>query len=358
MCLVRLGREITAVDLHADGLPGRVVTGGVGEVPGATMLQKARYLEQHADELRKLMLREPRGYPGSCCNLVLPTNNPAAAFGYVIMEHVEYPAMSGTNTICVATALIETGMVEVTEPVTTFTLEAPAGLIGIRATVENGKATSITFRNVPAFAAHLGVPVEIPTVGTVPVDIAWGGMFYAIADAARFGLSLTPDEGRDIVRFGAMLTLATREQYPVHHPTDPSLAGVTISQLSGPPHSPQNHRRNAVTMSTGTSGWDDPNSFTGVIDRSPCGTGTSARMAVMHARGELAVGADFRHEGVLDTVFTGRLVDTVRLGGVTAVVPEITGHGWITGFATYVLDPTDPFPTGFTVGDIWGGGAS
>jgi proline racemase len=180
-------------------------------------------------------------------------------------------------------------------------------------------------------------------------------MFYAIADASQFGLELTPGEGRDIVRFGEMLTLAASEQYPVRHPVDPSLAGVTISQLSAPPRSPENHRRNAVTMSTGASSWDNPASFTGCIDRSPCGTGTSARMATMHARGQLSIGAEFRHESVLGTVFTGRLVDTVRLGDVTAVVPEITGHGWITGFASYVVDPTDPFPTGFTVGDIWGG---
>ena len=346
---------IQAVDVYADGTPGRVVTGGVGHVPGATMLEKARYLHEHADDLRKLMLREPRGYPASCCNVLLPSDNPAAEYGYVIMEHVEYPAMSGSNTICVATVLIETGMVEVSEPVTTFTLEAPAGLIEIRATVENGKATSITFRNVPAFAAHIGVPVEIPTIGTVEVDIAWGGMFYAIADAAQFGVDITPESGADLVRYGEMLTLATREQYPVRHPIDPSLAGVTISQLSGPPHSAHNHRRNAVTMSTGSSSWDNPSSFTGCLDRSPCGTGTSARMAVMHARGELAVGDEFRHESVLGTVFTGRLVDTVQLGSVAAVVPEITGHAWITGFASYVVDPSDPFPTGFSVGDIWGG---
>lgn len=352
---MRIGRMIQAVDAHADGLPGRVITGGVGDVPGLTMLDKARYLQEYQDDLRKLMLREPRGYPGSCCNLVLPSSNPAADYGYVIMEQVEYPAMSGTNTICVATVLIETGMVTVTEPVTAFTLEAPAGLIEIRAAVDHGKATSITFRNVPAFAAHLDVPVEIPAVGTVTADIAWGGMFYAIADASQFGLELTPEEGRDIVRFGEMLTLAASEQYPVRHPVDPSLAGVTISQLSAPPRSPENHRRNAVTMSTGKSSWDSPNSFTGCIDRSPCGTGTSARMATMHARGQLSIGAEFRHEGVLGTVFIGRLVDTVRLGDVTAVVPEITGHGWITGLASYVVDPTDPFPAGFTVGDIWGG---
>lgn len=345
---------IPAIDVHADGMPGRVITGGVGDVPGQTMLDKARYLERHCDDLRRLMLREPRGYPASCCNLILPSASPAADHGYVIMEHVEYPAMSGTNTICVATVLIETGMVSVTEPVTTFTLEAPAGLIEIRATVDNGKATSITFRNVPAFAVHLGVPVEIPAVGTVRADVAWGGMFYAIADASQFGLDLTPDEGRDIVRLGEMLTLATREQYPVRHPVDPTLAGVTISQLSAPPRSPRNDRRNAVTMSTGMSSWDNPASLTGCIDRSPCGTGTCARMAAMHARGELGIGADFRHESIVDTVFTGRLVDTVRLGGVTAVVPEITGHGWITGLANYVVDPTDPFPEGFTVGDIWG----
>lgn len=319
------------------------------------MLDKARYLETEADDLRKLMLREPRGYPASCCNVILPSSNPAAEFGYVIMEHVEYPAMSGTNTICVATALIETGMVEVTEPVTEFTLEAPAGLIEIRATVANRKATSITFRNVPAFAMHLGVPVEIPAVGTIQADIAWGGMFYAIADAAQFGLALTPDEGRDIVRFGEMLTLATREQYHVQHPLEPTLAGVTISQLSGPPHCPQNHRRNAVTMSTGNSSWDKPSSFTGCIDRSPCGTGTCARMATMHARGQLGIGEEFRHESVTGTVFTGRLVGTVPVGDMTAVVPEITGHAWITGFASYVLDSSDPFPTGFTIGDIWGG---
>ena len=350
---MRFDRRITAVDIHADGMPGRVITGGVEDVPGATMLEKARYLESHADELRKIMLNEPRGYPASCCNLVLPSSNPAADYGYVIMEHVEYPAMSGSNTICVATVLIETGMVDVAEPITRFTLEAPAGLIEITAEVAGGKATSITFRNVPAFAAHLGVPVEIPGIGTIETDIAWGGMFYAIADASAFGLELTPDEGADIVRLGSMLTLAASEQYPVRHPLDPSLAGVTISQLSAPPRSPANSRRNAVTMGTGQPSWDAPGSFTGCLDRSPCGTGTSARMATMHARGQLALGQEFRHESITDTVFIGRLVEEVDLGGVRAVVPEITGHAWITGFADYVVDPTDPFPTGFTVGDIW-----
>ncbi|WP_298443333.1 proline racemase family protein [Gordonia sp. (in: high G+C Gram-positive bacteria)] len=350
---MRLARMINAVDVHADGLPGRVITGGVGDVPGDTMLAKARHLETEADGLRKLMLNEPRGYPGMCANLVLPSNHPDADYGYVIMEHVEYPAMSGSNTICVATVLIETGMVPVTEPVTEFTLEAPAGPIRIRATVEHGKATSITFRNQPAYAAHLDVPVEIPGIGTVTADIAWGGMCYAIADADQFGLSLLPEEGRRIVECGQKLTLAAREQYDVVHPVDPSLAGVSISQLSGPPHRPENHRRNAVTMPSGLARWDAPGSFLGCIDRSPCGTGTSAKMATLHARGRLGVGEEFRHESITGTVFTGRIVEETTLNGVPAIIPEITGHAWITGFASYVLDPTDPFPAGLTVGDIW-----
>jgi proline racemase len=342
---MRFDRRITAVDIHADGMPGRVITGGVPDVPGSTMLEKARYLEAHGDDLRKLMLNEPRGYPASCCNLILPSNNPAADHGYVIMEHVEYPAMSGSNTICVATVLIETGMVEVTEPITRFTLEAPAGLIDITATVKDGKATSITFRNVPAFVAHLGVPVEIPSVGTVTTDIAWGGMFYAIADASAFGLELTPDEGSDIVRFGSMLTLAASEQYPVHHPLDPSLAGVTISQLSAPPRSSANDRRNAVTMGTGWPSWDAPGSFTGCLDRSPCGTGTSATLACLAARGRLAPDTPWRQESVIGSVFEASYLAAPEGG----VLPIITGRAWITGEGTLIVDSADPYRHGIPV---------
>src|SRR5436305_62072 len=197
---MRLARLITAVDAHAAGEPGRVITGGVLDVPGATMFEKQRYLAEQADGMRKLMLREPRGYPGLCCNLLLPPTRPEADAGFVIMEQMEYPPMSGSNTICVVTVLLETGMLPMHEPVTELTLEAPAGLIRVRAECANGKVRAVTFRNVPAFAAHLGAPVEVPTLGTVVVDVAYGGMFYVIADAARFGFRLTPDEGRDIVR--------------------------------------------------------------------------------------------------------------------------------------------------------------
>ena len=350
---MRLARMLQAVDAHAAGEPGRVIVGGVLDVPGATMLEKARHLEQHGDGLRRLMLREPRGYPALCANVILPPTHPGADAGYVIMEHVEYPGMSGTNTICVATVLLETGMLPMTEPVTDLVLEAPAGLIRIRATCENGKVTGVTFRNVPAFATHLDIPVEVPQLGTVVVDVAYGGMFYVIADAAQLGFALTPDEGRDITRVTEMIKAASAEQLPVVHPDQPGFAGITIGQLSGPPHDPRNSWRNVVTVSTGTLDWAKPSTWTGVIDRSPCGTGTCAKMAVLHAKGRLKVGEDFRHEGILGTVFTGRLEAETRVGSRAAVVPTITGTAWITGFASYVVDPTDPFPEGYTVGDLW-----
>ena len=351
---MRLARMISAVDLHACGEPGRVITGGVLDVPGRTMFEKMRHLAEHGDDLRRLMLFEPRGYPAMCCNVILPPTRPEAQAGFVIMEPVEYPPMSGTNTICVATALLETGMLPMREPVTDLVLEAPAGLIGVRAACANGKVTSVAFRNVPAFAVHLDAPVEVPQLGTVPVDVAWGGMFYAIADAARFGLRLTPDEGRDLVRIGEMIKAAARAQLPVRHPENPEIAGITIAQLSGPAAAPDNHRRNAVVVSTGTLDWNRPSTWTGVLDRSPCGTGTCAKMAALHARGALRVGDEFRHEGVLGTVFTGRLLEETAVGPYPAVIPEIAGRAWITGFAHYVVDAEDPFPDWFKVGDIWG----
>jgi len=351
---VRLDRIITAVDAHAGGEPGRVIIGGVSDVPGATMLEKRDHLAQRGDRLRRLMLREPRGYPASCCNLVLPPTRPEADAGFVIMEQAEYPAMSGSNTICTATVLIESGLVAVTEPITELTLEAPAGLIRIRAEVQDSKARSITFENVPAFAVHLDARVEVPTIGTVQVDVAWGGMFYALVDAAALGFALTPDEGRDIVRQGEMVKAAAREQLPVSHPEMPEISGISIIELTAPPTAPGAHAKNTVVVSSGTLDWSRPESFTGVLDRSPCGTGTCARMAVLHARGDLPLGQDFVHEGILGTTWTGRLLRATQVGPYAAVVPQLTGSAWITGRAEYVVDDTDPFPEGFTVGDLWG----
>ena len=352
---MRFSKMIHAVDLHACGEHGRVIVGGVGDVPGSTMFEKMVYLRDHRDDLRLRMLREPRGYPAANVNLLLPPTTPEADAGYVIMEQIEYPPMSGTNTICVVTTLLETGIIEPVEPITRLTVETPAGLVGIEAAVADGKVTSVTFRNVPAFACYLDTPVEVPELGTVTVDVAWGGMFYVLAEARQLDLELTPANGATIVRITEMIKAAAREQLPVVHPENPGIEGISIGQLYGPPVTAGATRRNVVTVSTGSFDWERPTTWTGAIDRSPCGTGTCAAMAVLHAKGQLALDRPFVHEGILGTVFTGRLVEETTIGGGPAVIPTISGQAWITGFAQYVLDPTDPFPEGFTVGDIWAG---
>lgn len=350
---MRFSNMITAVDAHACGEPGRVITGGVMDLPGSTMFEKMKWMETHADHIRQRMLREPRGSPVMCCNVIVPPSHPDADAGFIIMEQTEYPPMSGSNTICVTTVLLETGMLPMQEPVTHLTLESPAGLIQVKADCQAGKVTQVTFDNVPAFAIHLDVEIEVPHLGKVTVDIAWGGMFFVIADAEKLGLALTSDNGGELVRVSEMIRVATCQQLPVVHPENPQLTGPSISQISGPPTHPNAHRKNAVTVSTGTLDWDRPSTWTGVLDRSPCGTGTCAKMAVMYAKGELALHQEFCHESVLGTLFTGQLLEETQIGRYKAVVPSLSGQAWITGIAQYVVDPTDPFPNGFTVGDIW-----
>lgn len=350
---MRISRVIQAVDAHACGEPGRVIVGGIVDVAGATMFDKMCYLRDHADGLRKLMLREPRGYPAANCNLILPPAHSDADAGFVIMEQTEYPGMSGTNTICVATVLLETGMLPMREPITELTLDTPAGLVEVKAECANGKVKKVTFQNVPAFAVYLDTPIEVPHLGKVKVDVAYGGMFYVIADADQFGLNLVPQEGREIVRIGEMIKAAAQEQLPVVHPDQPGFCGITIAQLSAPPTHPMAHRKNAVIVSTGKLDWNRPSTWTGAIDRSPCGTGTCAKMATLYAKGLLGLDEDFYHEGILGTIFTGRLLEETKIGDYQAVVPTISGQAWITGMASYVVDEDDPFPEGFTLGDIW-----
>jgi proline racemase len=283
----------------------------------------------------------------------VPPCHPDADAGYIILEQVEYPMMSGGNTISVATVLLEMGMLPMQEPVTEVTLEAPAGLIRITAECKDGKVKKVTFKNVPAFAAHLDAIIDVPHLGKVRVDVGWGGMFYVIADVRQFpGLELKPAHGKEITRVSAMIRQAAIEQLPVAHPDYPGV-GITISQLSGPTDDPRADWKNAVTMPTGPLSWDDPSTWTGAIDRCPCGTGTCAKMAVLHAKGELPLNQDFRHQGILGTVYTGRLMEQARIGDHAAVVPTLSGTSWIHGIHTIVLDHDDPFPEGYTLGDIW-----
>jgi proline racemase len=343
---------INAVDTHA-GIPMRVVTGGLPHIPGTTVHDKMKWLEENDDQLRKLLLREPRGYPAHCCNILVPPSHPEAQAGYIIMEQIEYPVMSGGNTISVVTVLLETGILPMVEPVTELVLEAPAGLIRVRAECAGGKVKAVTFKNVPAFAAHLDAEIDVPHLGKVRVDVGWGGMFYVIADVRQFkGLELKPEHGGEIARVSSMIREAAIEQLPVAHPDYPGV-GITISQLSGPSDDPKADWKNAVTMSTGPFSWDNPATWTGALDRCPCGTGTCAKMATLHAKGELAIDQPFRHQGILGNIFTGHLVEEVTLHGRKAVVPTITGKSWIYGFNTLVLEHDDPFTEGYTIGDIW-----
>ncbi len=346
-------RTLHVVGCHSS-LPMWVITGGVPKIPGNSVYEQMRYLEKHDDQIRKLVLQEPRGYPPSCANLIVPPKDPRADAGYIIMEQVEYPLMSGSNTIAVATVLLELGFLPMQEPVTNITLEAPAGLIGIKADCKNGKVTNVTFTNVPAFAAHLDQEIDVPHLGKVRVDVAWGGMFYAIADVRQFPhIKLEPKYGAEIARIGSMIRQAAIEQLPVKHPHYPEM-GITISQLSGPTEDPNADWKNAVIMASGDLDWDNPSTWTGVLDRSPCGTGTSAKMATLYAKGELGLNKPFRHQGTLGTVYTGELIEAVEIeGGIKAVVPTIGGQAWIYSIGSLVLDPTDPFTEGFTLGDLW-----
>ena len=344
---------ITAVEAHAEGEPGRVITGGLPHIPGGSVFEKMQWMQAHGDDSRKLMLREPRGQPALCCNALVPPCDPRADAGFIIMEQTEYPPMSGSNTICVTTVLLETGIIPMQEPVTTLMLEAPAGLIAVRATCRDGKVTRVEFSNVPAFALHLYVPVEVPGFGTIHTDIAWGGMFFAIADAAQFDIDPTARNGSTIVRAGEALRHAAVAQYPVSHPDNPAIQGPSITQLNAPPIDAATHGRGAVVLSSGKFDPDRPEAISGALDRSPCGTGTCAKMAVLHARGQLAVGQDYVNAGPLGTTFTGRITGETQVGPYPAILPTLSGQGWITGTSQYMLDPTDPFQTGFTIGDIW-----
>jgi proline racemase len=243
----------------------------------------------------------------------------------------------------VATVLLETGMLPMTEPVTRLVLEAPAGLISLECRCENGKVTSVRFVNRPSFVFHLGAPVEVEGVGSLTVDVAWGGMAYVLVDAAALGFSLRPDEARELCLLGQRIKTAAAAQLPAVHPENPAFAGITQTEFTGPARREAGvlTARNAVVVSPGR------------IDRSPCGTGTSARLAVLHARGEIAVGEEFRHESILGTVFSSRIEEPATVGGVPAVTCSVAGQAWITDLSQVGLDPRDPFPEGYTLSDTW-----
>lgn len=340
---MRLSRMIHVVGAHAEGELNEVIVGGVIDVPGTTAFEKARYLETEGDDLRKFLLQEPRGKVTQCVNLVLPSANPEADASYVIIEPASYPPMSGTNTICTVTVLLETGMLPMTEPVTTLTLEAPGGLVRIEAACRDGKCESVTFTNLPSFVFCLDCPIEVAGLGTVTVDVSYGGMIYAIVDAAALGFAIEPAEARDLSVMGERIKMAAAEQLPAIHPENSQIHTINQTLFAGPLGERDGVKtaRNGVIVSPGR------------LDRSPCGTGTCARLAVMHARGQIAVGEPFIHQSIIDTKFTGKILKTAEVAGRPAVTIAITGRAWLTAFHQYVLDPTDPLPTGYRLSDTW-----
>jgi proline racemase len=330
---LRARRVFSAIDSHTEGMPTRVIVGGVGPLPGATMLERKLHFEENLDDLRRLLMLEPRGHSAMSGAILQPATRADADWGVLFIEVSGCLPMCGHGTIGVATVLVETGMVAVSEPETVVALDTPAGLVHARVAVSDGSATAVTLRNVPSFLERRDASVMLPE-GPIAYDLAFGGNFYAIIEAAALGLDVDPARADELIAQGARIMAAINAQDRPVHPADDRIGGVRHVLFTAPGRDGAD-ARGAVSIHPG---W---------LDRSPCGTGTSARMAQLHARGELHLGRDFVHESVIATRFSGRLVEETEVAGRPAVVPEITGRAWITGMSQYMLDPTDPFPAGF-----------
>ena len=328
---------INAVDSHTEGMPTRVVTSGVGELPGGTMDARRLYLMNERDDLRTLLMYEPRGHSAMSGSILQQPTRPDADFGVVFIEVSGCLPMCGHGTMGTATVLVETGMVPVKEPVTVVRLDTPAGLVEASVEVEDGRAKAVTIRNVASYLHLAGATVEVPGLGEVTLDLAWGGNFYALVPAASVGLSVTPEAHDELVKAGLAIMDAVNSQLSFSHPEQVSVDTCHHVVLTEPGDTEVSGRA-AVAIHPG---W---------LDRSPCGTGTSARMAQLHARGELGLDEDYVHASVLGTRFLGRLVAKTKVGSFDAVVPTVRGRAWVTGMSSYLLDPDDPFPAGFLLG--------
>jgi proline racemase len=335
-------RSISVVGCHAEGEAGDVIVGGVLPPQGDTMFARMQAMARDHDDIRRLLLREPRGSICRHVNLITPPTRADCDAGLIIMEPTEYVPMSGSNLICAVTVLLETGMVRMQEPRTVLTIDTPAGPVRATSECREGRCAAVSFANVPCFAMLLDASLEVPGVGTVVADIAYGGMIYALVDATRLGFAVTEDEARDLAVLGERVRLAARAQLDVRHPENPDIAGVSIVQLHRPFAGVGAVTRNTCIVAPGRS------------DRSPTGTGTCARLAVLHARGQMRAGDWMIHESLIGSRFTGRILAETQVAGRPAIVPEITGRAWITGFHTYLVDPDDPWPEGFALPDMLG----
>lgn len=339
---MRAERVIHVVSAHAEGEVGDVIVGGVAPPPGETLWDQSRFIA--ADQgLRNFVLNEPRGGVFRHVNLLVPPRHPDADMGFIIMEPEDTPPMSGSNSLCVATVLLETGIVPIQEPETRLLLEAPGGLIEAVASCRDGHVERVRIRNVASFADRLDAVIEVEGIGTLTVDTAYGGDSFVIVDAGALGYSLTPDEARDIAQTGVQITKAANTQLGFAHPEIPDWDHISFCQVAGPVKSRNGVKsaRSAVAIRPGK------------IDRSPTGTGCSARMAVLHARGLLGPGEMFVGLSLIDSRFDCRIEAITEIGGRTAIVPSLSGRAWITGTHQHTLDPSDPWPAGYRLSDTW-----
>jgi len=341
---MRSSKTIHTVSVHAEGEVGDVIVGGVAPPPGDSLWAQSRWIARDGT-LRNFMLNEPRGGVFRHVNLLVPPKHPDADMGFIIMEPVHNPPMSGSNSICVATALLETGILPMREPETDLILEAPGGLVRVRAACRDGVVESVTVTNVASFADKLDVPLEVEGLATLTVDTAYGGDSFVIADAPALGFSVTPDEARDLAETGVRITRAATEQLGFRHPENPDWSHISFCQFACPIDRRGGQRvgRNTVVVEPGK------------LDRSPTGTGVSARMAVLHAKGEMAVGDTLIGISVIGSEFTGRIEGSTDVSGKAAIIPSVTGRAWVTGTHQHMLDPADPWPEGYRVGDTWPG---
>ena len=335
-------KTIHIVGCHAEGEVGDVIVGGVAPPPGETLWEQSRFVARD-QTLRNFVLNEPRGGVFRHINLLVPPKDPRAQMGWIIMEPEDTPPMSGSNSICVATVLLDTGIIEMTEPETRMVLEAPGGIVEVVAECANGKAEKITVHNVPSFVDRLDAKVEVEGVGTLTVDTAYGGDSFVIVDSNALGFALTPDEARDISALGVRITRAANEQLGFAHPDNPDWSHISFCQIAGPlgEEDGVTSGKSAVVIQPGK------------IDRSPTGTGCSARMAVLRARGKLGVGERFIGRSIIDSRFDCRIESETTVGGRPAIIPSITGRAWITGTRQEMLDPADPWPGGYKIADTW-----
>lgn len=339
---MQTSKIIHVVSCHTEGEVGDVIVGGVAPPPGETIWEQSRWIAQD-NTLRNFMLNEPRGGVFRHVNLLVPAKNPTAQMGWIIMEPEDTPPMSGSNSICVATVLLETGIIPMVEPETRMILEPPGGLIEVVAQCERGKVTSVQVRNVPSFVDKMAAVIEVQGIGTLTVDTAYGGDSFVIADATALGFSLTPDEARECADVGIKITRAANQQLGFHHPENPDWQHISFCQLAAPITKEKGVLvgRNTVVIQPGK------------LDRCPTGTGCSARMALLHAQGLMKTGDRFIGVSILGSRFHCSIESTTSLGGRDAIYPIISGSAWITGTHQHTLDPTDPWPEGYRLADTW-----